>query len=112
MQRLQVSLHFFGSFFFFAHLGDRRTHLLVAHMSTHGGEGGGEGDVDAAGAVGPDPGDAFPDPEPSPPSIVAAPNLGAGDDGEVAAPTHSSAQKAASHLIKRGRITCGADQMR
>eukprot|EP00964_Phaeocystis_antarctica_P087372 scaffold55425_cov72-Phaeocystis_antarctica.AAC.2 len=40
---------------------------------------------------------------------MAAPNLGAGDDGEVAAPTHSSTQKAASHLIRRGRITCGAD---
>eukprot|EP00964_Phaeocystis_antarctica_P045888 scaffold26459_cov55-Phaeocystis_antarctica.AAC.3 len=35
-----------------------------------------------------------------------------GDDGKVAAPTHSSAQKAASHLIRRGRTTCGADHMR
>ena len=61
-----------------------------------GGEGGGEVDVD----------------EPSTdlePSIVAAPNSGAGDDGEVAAPTHPSTQKAASHLSRRGRITCGAD---
>eukprot|EP00964_Phaeocystis_antarctica_P032113 scaffold18175_cov63-Phaeocystis_antarctica.AAC.1 len=32
-------------------------------------------------------------------------------DGATA-PTHSSAQNAASHLIRRGRITCGADHMR
>ena len=57
-------------------------------------------------------GEPSPDPGPSPPSIMAAPNLGAGDDGEVAAPTHSSTQKAASHLIRRGRITCGADHVR
>ena len=64
LQRLQVSLQFFlnSSFFFFAHLWKLSTHLLVSHMSTHGGEGGGEGDMDAAGAAGPDPGDAFPDP--------------------------------------------------
>ena len=49
-----------------------------------------------------DGGKPSPDPEPSPPSIVAAPNLGAGGDGEVAALTHSSTQKAASHLIRRG----------
>eukprot|EP00964_Phaeocystis_antarctica_P128582 scaffold92375_cov66-Phaeocystis_antarctica.AAC.2 len=36
-------------------------------------------------------------------------NSGAGDDGEVAAPTHFSTQKAASHLIRRGGITCGTD---
>ena len=43
---------------------------------------------------------------------MAAPNLGAGEDGEVAAPTHSSTQKAANHLIRRGRIiTCGADHV-
>ena len=43
---------------------------------------------------------------------MAAPNLGAGEDGEVAAPTHSSTQKAASHLVRRGRIiTCGADHV-
>ena len=57
-------------------------------------------------------GEPSPDPGPSPPSIMAAPNLGAGDDGEVAALTHPSTQKVASHLIKLGRITCGADQMR
>ena len=57
-------------------------------------------------------GEPSPDPGPSPPSIMAAPNLGAGDEGEVAAPTHSSTQKVASHLIRRGRITCGADHMR
>ena len=56
-----------------------------------------------------DGGEPSPDPEPS---IMAAPNLGAGDEGEVAAPTHSSTQKVASHLIRRGRITCGADHMR
>ena len=60
-----------------------------------------------------DGGEPSPDPEPSPPSIVAAPNLGAGGEGEVAAPTHSSTQKATSHLSRRGqpvrRITCGAD---
>ena len=71
LQRLQVSLHFFGSFFFFAHLGDRRTHLLVAHMSTHGGEGVGE---DAAGAAGPD---------------------------DLAASTQFSIHKAASNLSRR-----------
>ena len=32
-------------------------------------------------------------------------------DGATA-PTYSSTQKVASHLIKRGRITCGADHMR
>ncbi len=46
------------------------------------------------------------------PSIMAAPNLGACDDGEVAAPTHFSTQKAVSHLIRWGRITCGADYVR
>ena len=58
-----------------------------------------------------DGGEPSPDPEPSPPSIVAAPNLGAGGNGEVAALTHSSTQKAASHLIRRGRTTCGADHI-
>ena len=43
---------------------------------------------------------------------MAAPNLGACDDGEVAAPTHFSTQKAVSHLIRWGRITCGADYVR
>ena len=109
LQRLQVSLQFFRTFLFAAHLLILSTHVLVTHMSTHGGEGAGEGDVDAAGAAGPDPGDAFPDPEPSPPSIVAALNSGAGDDGEDAAPTNFSTQKTASHLIRRGGITCGAD---
>ena len=51
MQRLQVTLQFFFTFFFVAHLLSLSTHLLVAHMSTHGGEGVGE---DAAGAAGPD----------------------------------------------------------
>jgi hypothetical protein len=44
------------------------------------------------------------DPEPS---IVAAPNLGAGENGKVAAPTQSSTQKAARYLSRRWRITCG-----
>ena len=39
------------------------------------------------------------------PSIVAAPNLGVGDDGK--APTQSSMHKAARYLSRRGRITCG-----
>ena len=54
MQRLQVSLQFFRTFLFAAHLLILSTHVLVTHMSTHGGERAGEGDVDAAGAVGPD----------------------------------------------------------
>jgi len=45
-----------------------------------------------------DSGEPSPDPEPS---IVAAPNLGAGDDGEAAALTHSSTQRATSHLSGR-----------
>ena len=47
------------------------------------------------------------DPEdPEPPSIVAAPDLGASDvDGEVVAPTHSSTQTAASHLNRRVPFT-------
>ena len=44
------------------------------------------------------------DPEPS---TVAAPNLGAGDDIKVAAPTQSSMQKAARYLSRRGLIICG-----
>ena len=38
---------------------------------------------------------------------MAAPDLGASDvvDGEVAAPTHSSTQTAASHLIRRVPLT-------
>ena len=39
---------------------------------------------------------------------TSASNLGAGDHGKVAAPTHSSTQKAASHLGRRGRTTCSA----
>ena len=38
---------------------------------------------------------------------TSAPNLGAGDHGKGAAPTHSSTQKAVSHLSRRGRTTCG-----
>ena len=53
------------------------------------------------------------EPSPAPElSIMAAPSSEAGDDGKVAAPTHSSTQKAAIHLIRWGRITCGADRMR
>ena len=39
---------------------------------------------------------------------TASANLG-GDDGKVAAPTQSSTQKAASHLVRQGRITCGVE---
>ena len=51
-----------------------------------------------------DGGEPFSDPEPS---IVAAPNLGAGDDGKVSARAQSSTQMAARYLSRRGRITCG-----
>ena len=54
MQRLQVSLQFFCRFLFVAHLLIFSTHVLVGNMSTHGGERAGEGDVNAAGAAGPD----------------------------------------------------------
>eukprot|EP00964_Phaeocystis_antarctica_P129509 scaffold93350_cov54-Phaeocystis_antarctica.AAC.2 len=40
---------------------------------------------------------------------MAAPNLGAGDDGKDAAPTQFSTQSVASHLGRRGRTTCGAN---
>eukprot|EP00964_Phaeocystis_antarctica_P110317 scaffold74687_cov56-Phaeocystis_antarctica.AAC.1 len=49
------------------------------------------------------------EPAPDTEPIVAALNSGAGDDGEAAAPTHFSTQRAASHLIRRVGITCGAD---
>jgi hypothetical protein len=51
-----------------------------------------------------DGGEPARDPEPS---TVAAPNLGAGDDIKVAAPTQSSMQKAARYLRRRGLIICG-----
>ena len=58
------------------------------------------------GLGGPSAGEASAE-DPEPPSIVAAPDLGASDvvDGEVAAPTHSSMQTAASHLIRRVPFT-------
>ena len=40
---------------------------------------------------------------------ASASNLGGGDDGKVAAPTQSSTQKTASHLIRLGRTACGVD---
>ena len=40
---------------------------------------------------------------------ASASNLGGGDDGKVAAPTLSSTQKTASHLIRLGRTACGVD---
>eukprot|EP00964_Phaeocystis_antarctica_P081926 scaffold51302_cov34-Phaeocystis_antarctica.AAC.1 len=38
-----------------------------------------------------------------------ASNLGGVEDGKVAAPTQSSTQKTASHLIRLGRTACGVD---
>eukprot|EP00964_Phaeocystis_antarctica_P029022 scaffold16347_cov49-Phaeocystis_antarctica.AAC.2 len=40
-----------------------------------------------------------------------ASNLGGGDDGKVAAPTKSSTQKTASHLIRLGRTACAVDHV-
>ena len=42
---------------------------------------------------------------------ASASNLGGGDDGKVAAPTQSSTQKTASHLIRLGRTACGVDHV-
>ena len=38
---------------------------------------------------------------------TASANLGGGDDGKVEAPTQSSTQKTARHLIRLGRTACG-----
>ena len=40
---------------------------------------------------------------------TASANLGGGDDGKVEAPTQSSTQKTARHLIRLGRTACGVE---